>query len=127
MYLTTEDANGRKWDLSDLKTQSEAEEKLREEAPWLLPLSLPSTVFATTQSLNFTRQSDKLMERKKVMAHISFAVKLCWMQSKSGRKFMIEEPVGARASGTRLMNQLLFEKGVGEGELRLRHVRNEIS
>ena len=48
------------------------------------------------------------------MAHISFAVKLCWMQSKSGRKFMIEEPVGARASGTRLMNQLLFEKGVGK-------------
>ena len=65
-FQSTEDANGRKWDLSDLKTQSEAEEKLREEAPWLLPLSLPSTVFATTQSLNFTRQSDKLMERKKV-------------------------------------------------------------
>ena len=40
--LTTEDVNGKKWDLSDLKTQNEAEAKLREEAPWLLALSLPS-------------------------------------------------------------------------------------
>ena len=67
---------------------------MREESPWLLALSLPSTVFATTRSLNSTRQNDKLMERRKVMAHISFAVKLCVMQSKSGRKFMIEQPVG---------------------------------
>ena len=125
--LTTEDVNGRKWDLSDLKTQNEAEAKLREEAPWLLALSLPSTVFATTQSLNFARQSDKLMERKKVLAHTSFAVKLCVMQSKSGRTFMIKQPVGARARGTRLMNKLLFGEGRWEGELRHRHVRNEVS
>ena len=98
--LTTEDVNGKKWDPSVLKTQNEAEAKLREEAPWFLALSLPSTVFATTQSPNFARQSDKLMERKKVMAHISFAVKLCVMQSKSGRTFMIEQPVGARATST---------------------------
>ena len=111
----------------DLKTQNEAEAKLREEAPLLLDLSLPSTVFATTQSLNLARQSDKLMERNKVMAHTSFAVKLCVMQSKSGRTFMIEQPVGARARGTQLMNKLLFREGRWEGELRLRHVRNEIS
>ena len=54
-------------------------------------------MFATTQSLNVIRQSDKLMERKKAMAHISFAVKLCLRQSESGRKFMIEQPVGAIA------------------------------
>ena len=36
----------------------------------------PFDRFATTQSLNFARQSDKLMERKKVRAHTSFAVKL---------------------------------------------------
>ena len=112
--LTTEDVNGKKWDLSDLSTQNEAEAKLREEAPWLLALSTPSTVFATTQSLNFARQSDKLMERKKVMAHISFAVKLCVMQSKSYRKEMIEQPVGARAWRTQLMNKFVFEKGVGK-------------
>ena len=109
--LTTEDENGKKWDFSDLKTQNEAEEKLREESPWLLAPSLPSTVFATTQSLNF---SNKLMERRRVTAHISFAVKLCVMQSKSGRKFMIEKPVGSRAWGTQLVNKLLFEKGVGK-------------
>ena len=114
LHLTTEDVNGKQWDLSDLKTQNEAEAKLREKAPWLLALSLPSTVFATTQSLNFTRPSDNLMERKKVIAHISFDVKLCVMQSKSGRIFVIEQPVGARAWGTQLMNKLLFEKGVGK-------------
>ena len=48
------------------------------------------------------------------MAHTSFAVKLCLMQSKSGRKCMIEQPVGTRAWGTQLMNKLLFEKGVGK-------------
>ena len=106
----------------DLKTQNEAEAKLREEAPLLLALSLPSTVFATKQSLNFARQSGKLMERKKVMAHTSFAVKLCVMQSKSGRTFMIEQPVGARARGTQLMNKLLFREGAlrrlhGDGPL----------
>ena len=62
---TTEDANGKQWDLSELKTQNEAEEKLREEAPWLLAISLLSKVFAMSQSLNFTRQSDKFMERKR--------------------------------------------------------------
>ena len=112
--MTTEDENGKKWDLSDLKTQNEIEVRLREESPWLLALSLPSTVFATTLSLNSTRQNDKLMERRKVTAHISFAVKLCVMQSKSGRKFMIEQPVGTRAWRTKLMNKLLFEKGVGK-------------
>ena len=75
---------------------------------------LLSTVFATTRSLNSTKQNDKLMERRKVTAHISFAVKLCEMQSKSGRKFMIEQPVGTRAWGSQLMNKLLFEKGVGK-------------
>ena len=55
-----------------------------------------------------------LMERKKVMANISFVVELCVMQSKSDWKFMIEQPVGARAWGTQLMNKLLFEKGVGK-------------
>ena len=73
----------KEWDFSDLKTETEAEEKLREEAPWLLAPSLPATVFATTQSLNFTRQSDKLIERKKVMAHISFAFACC-SQSRAG-------------------------------------------
>ena len=103
--LTTDDTNGKKWDISDLKTQNEVEEKLRAEAPWLLALSLHSTAFTTTQSLNFTRQSDKLVERKKIMVHISFAVKLCLMHSKSGRKCMIEQRVGARAWGTQLMNK----------------------
>ena len=112
--LTKEDANGKKWDLSDLKTQNEVEEKLRDESPWLLALSLPASVFATTQSLNVTRQSDKLMERRKVMAHISFAVKLCLKQSESGRKFMIEQPVGAIDCGFQLMNKLLFVKGAGK-------------
>ena len=95
--LTTEDENSKKWDLSDLKTQNEIELRLRDESPWLLALSLLSTVFATSRSLNSTRQNDKLMERRKVTAHISFAVKLCVMQSKSGRNFMIEQPVGTRA------------------------------
>ena len=112
--LTTEDENGKKWDFSDLKTQNEIEVRLREEFPWLLALSLPSTVFATTPSLNSTRQNDKLMERRKVTAHINFTVKLCVMQSKSGRKFMIEQPVGTRAWRTQLMNKLLFEKAVGK-------------
>ena len=53
--LTMEDVNGKKWDCSDLKTQTEAEAKLREEGPWLLALSLPSTVFARRQSLTFAR------------------------------------------------------------------------
>ena len=98
--------NGKKWDLSDLKTQNETEAKLREEAQWILATSRPSTVFATTQSLNFARQSDKLMERKKVMTHISFAVKLCLMQSESGRKFMIEQPVGGESLGNSAHEQV---------------------
>ena len=98
--LTTEDENGKTWDLSDLKTQNETEVRLREESPWLLAPSLPSTVFATTRSQNYTRQNDKLMERRKVMAHMSFAVKIFVMQSKSGGKFMIEQSVGTARSQT---------------------------
>ena len=60
--LTTEDENGKEWDLSDLKTQNEIEVRLRQESPWLLAPSLPSTVFATTRSLNSTRQNEKLMK-----------------------------------------------------------------
>ena len=51
---------------------------------------------------------------KKVIAHISFVVKLCVMQSQSGRNFTIEQSVGAGAWGTRLMNKLPFEKGAGK-------------
>ena len=43
-------------------------------------------------------------------AHISFAVKLCVMQSKPGRKSLIEQPVGTRAWGTQLMNKLFFSR-----------------
>ena len=43
-------------------------------------------MFAPTQSLNFTRRSDRLiMDRmKKVMAHTGLAVKLGFMQAKAG-------------------------------------------
>ena len=54
------------------------------------------------QSLNITRQSDQLIMdmMKNVMAHIGFAVKLCVMQAMVGRRFMIEQSVGASAWGT---------------------------
>ena len=48
------------------------------------------------------------------MAHISFTVKLCLKQSESGRKFTIEQPVGATDFGFQLMNKLLFVKGAGK-------------
>ena len=63
-------------------------------------------VFATTQSLNFTGQCDKLIERKRAMAHMSFVVMLCLVQSKSGRKFMIEQPLSASAWGTSANEQV---------------------
>ena len=73
-------------------------------------------MFATTQSQNFTRQSDKLMMdgMKKVMTHIGFAVQLCLMQAKAGRKFMIEQPIGASAWGSQVINKILFVKGAGK-------------
>ena len=103
--------NGKKWHLSDPKTQNEAEAKLREEALWLLALSLPSTVFATTQSLNFASQSDKLMERKKVMAHTSFAVKLCVMQSKSGREIYDRTTSWCESLGNSAHEQVTVREG----------------
>ena len=48
------------------------------------------------------------------MEHIAFAVKLCLLQAKLGRKFMIEQPVGANSWGTQLMNKLLFVKNAGK-------------
>ena len=38
-------------------------------------------------------------------------MKLCLMQAKAGRKFMNEQPVGASAWRTQLMNKLLFVTG----------------
>ena len=51
---------------------------------------------------------------KDAMEHIAFAVKLCPLQAKLGRKFMIEQPVGANSWGTQLMNKLLFVKNAGK-------------
>ena len=62
---------------------------------------------------------------KDAVAHIAFAVKLCLLQARAGRKFMIEQPAGASSWGTQLMNKLLFVKGRGQGELRLLHVRHD--
>ena len=74
MDLTTENENGKKWNLSN-STAQKIEEKLREEAPWLA-LTLPCTRLGATQPLNFPRQSDKLiMDRMmEVMARVDFAV-----------------------------------------------------
>ena len=104
--LTTVDENDRKRDLSDFEIQKQADGKLREEAPCVLALSLLFTMFATIQSLNFRRQSDK-----KVMAHIGCAVKRFLTQAKVCRKFMIEQLVNASARRTQVTNKLLFVNG----------------
>ena len=110
--LTTEECERQEIRFFRLEDSERSQVKLRERAPCLLALPLPSTVFATMQPLNFTRQSDNFMERKKVMTQINFAVNLCSMPSKSGRKFMIEQPAGASAWTIQLMNKWLFVKGV---------------
>ena len=56
------------WGFSDLKTQEKPWRNL-EQAPCSSAPPFLCTMLATVQRPNFTRQSDKLMERKKVMAH----------------------------------------------------------
>ena len=103
--LTTEDEDGNRWDLAKIEMQKRAEAKLMREAPWLLVLSPQRTMFSTLQALNFCKQDEAAIRdrMKDAVAHIAFAVKLCLLQARSGRKFMIEQPAGASSWGTHLM------------------------
>ena len=128
MDLTTKDEDGSQWDLSDVDMQRKADASLVEEAPWLLAISPPCTMFATIQALSFMRQDDEVIgsRMKEAMAHVGFVVKLCLMQAKEGRKFLIEQPAGVSSWGHSAHEQVVVRPGRGESEVRFLHVRNDV-
>ena len=57
MDLTTQDTDGKKWDLACKEMQTRALKRLEEEAPWLLVVSPPCTMFSTLQWWNVTKMN----------------------------------------------------------------------
>lgn len=110
--LTTTNADGEKWDLSNRKMQEKALKLLDEEAPWLLMVSPPCTPFSALQAWNFPRQEQAVVEQKmkEGIQHMAFAVLLCLRQAKAGRKFVLEHPAGATSWQLALTNKLFFVK-----------------
>ena len=62
--LATTDENGRPWDLSVKKVQEDALKRLDEEAPWLLTVSPPCTMFSLVQELSRHKQNPEVWRRK---------------------------------------------------------------
>ncbi len=113
--LTEKDEGGRAWDLSVKEIQDDAIRRLDEEAPWLLMVSPPCTMFSTLQGFSIPRQEQDVVQTKleDAIKHIAFAVLLCLRQARAGRKFALEHPVGASSWHTALVNKLYFVEDGG--------------
>ena len=72
-------------------------ELLDKEAPWLLVVSPPCTMFSTLQGFSMNKKDEEEVrpKMKEAMMHVAFGVLLCLRQAKAGRKFVFEHPVGA--------------------------------
>ena len=84
-----------------------------EEAPWLLVVSPPCTMFSALQNLNILKMDSEEARRrlKEAMEHVAFGVLMCLKQAKAGRMFLFEHPATASFWQTALLNKLYFVKG----------------
>ena len=81
---------GRKWDLRDEKCKEAARSLLRRTRPKLLIASPPCTLFSLLQNLSGGVKDNVRMQEAIDM--VDFAVELCIMQHRAGRKFVFEHP-----------------------------------
>jgi len=111
--LTTNDEEGRPWNLADKECQERALKLQDETKPWMLTASPPCTMFSTLQNISLAkRDADEVKGKlEDAMMLLSFAALMCIRQAKQGRKFMLEHPVGASSWSTAVLNKLYFLEG----------------
>ena len=88
---TTCTTTGRKWNLLEDRDQRKARSMLRRDKPQLLIASPPCTKFSNLQKMNKNKES-KTEDMEKAIEMIDFAVDMCTIQLKAGRKFVFEHP-----------------------------------
>jgi len=86
---------GRKWNLLDPKTQDAARSLVRRTRPRLLIASPPCTLFS--QLLNISGGVKDEKKWSEAVQMVEFAVEMCILQHRAGRKFIFEHPAGAKS------------------------------
>ena len=101
---------GRKWDLRDAKTKEAARNLVRRVKPKLLIASPPCTLFSQLQNL-----SGGVKDRERwneAVQMVEFAVELCLLQHRAGRRFVFEHPAGASSWKLECLDKLREVAGV---------------
>ena len=98
--LTMKDpATGRRWDLSDKRTQDRVRRLVRETEPYCIIGSPPCTPFSQLQELSRAKRDPKVMKKEleDAKGHIRLCMELYRMQLKARRHFVHEHPETSRA------------------------------
>ena len=101
---------GRTWDLLDPTDQAKARRMLQKDKPELLVASPPCTHFSNLQNLN--KKEWKREERDKAIAMVDYAVEMCVLQHRAGRKFVFEHPSTSRAWSLPSLHKLAMLEGM---------------
>ena len=102
--------SGKTWDLSQTKVQEAAKNLLRRTRPKVLVASPPCTLFS--QLLNLSGGVKNQEELRKAIKLVEFAVEMCMIQHRAGRKFIFEHPAGARSWRLKCLEDLREVQGV---------------
>jgi len=103
---------GRCWNLSDEKVKESARNLVKRTKPKLLIASPPCTLFSQIQYIN-GGPKDKV-KYEEAVALLEFAVELCLMQVRAGRKFIFEHPAYATSWRLPCLMKLREASGVQE-------------
>ena len=115
-WLTIDPMTGRKWDLRDKDVQKKVIDMVMKDKPELLVLCPPCTLFSMLQNLAGDPRVRCPAKWQEAVAMVDFAVQLCRMQAKSGRKFLFEHPLGASSWTRTELKNLMHESGIYEAK-----------
>ena len=112
--LTTEDAQGRRWDFDDADTRDRAEALLDEQRPLLLIGSPMCTAFSRLLRISAAKRDPKVVAelREKAMVHLRFACKLYLKQIQRGCYFLHEHPQSADSWEEPCVQEVMSQGGV---------------
>jgi len=112
--LTVLDDEGEPWDFTVPAKTAKAMSLLKEDCPALLVVSPMCGPFSSWQGLNYDKKSDEEIKEllAPAVAHLQFALDLCYEQYRRGRYFVLEHPAGASSWSTTMVTKMLGLEGM---------------
>ena len=97
------------WDFNVSSKRAKAKQRVTDEKPFMLILSPMCGPFSQLQTLfNYGKASTEDIKQKiaEAMIHLKFAIELCLIQHRAGRRFIFEHPHQAHSWSTEMVEAL---------------------